>query len=90
MCPAEQQSSEKEYSTAPPAGMDGTGGLLQQNQGEGLNSVEQVGQGRRSVHETLQEEVLEAQVRAHSLLPGSIPLDSPMSGVLVFIAVACW
>jgi hypothetical protein len=69
MCSGVQQSSEKEYFTAPTAGTDCTGGLLQQNQGEDLGSVEQVGQGRGSVHETRQEEVSKAQVRAHSLLP---------------------
>jgi hypothetical protein len=72
------------------AGTDGTGGLLQTNQGEDLSSVEQVGQGRGCVHETRQEIVSKAQVRAHSLLPGSISLDLSKSSVLVVIAVACW
>jgi hypothetical protein len=52
MCSAVQQSSEKEYFTAPTAGMDGTGSRIHQNQGEDLGSVEQVGQGRGSIHET--------------------------------------
>jgi hypothetical protein len=60
MCPKVQQCSEKEYSLAPPVGTNGTGSLLQQNQGEGLGSVEQVGQGRGGVYETHQEEVLKA------------------------------
>jgi hypothetical protein len=55
-----QQSSEKEYSAALPVGTDGTGGLLQQNQGEGLSSVEQVGKGRGGIHETHREEVSKA------------------------------
>ncbi len=55
------------------------------------SNVEQVGQGRGSIHETCQEEVSKAQVRAHSLLPGSISLDSlKKSSVLVVIVVACW
>ncbi len=36
MCPTVQQSSDKEYSAAPPVGTDGIGSLLQRNQGEGL------------------------------------------------------
>jgi hypothetical protein len=90
MCSVVQQSSEKEYFTAPTAGTDGTGSLLQQNQGEDFGSVEQVGQGRGSVHEIHQEEVSKAQVRVNSLLPGSISLNSSKSSVSVIIAVACW
>jgi hypothetical protein len=60
MCLTVQQSSEKEYSSAPPVGTDGTDGLLQQNQGEGLGSVEIVGQERGGVYEICQEEVLKA------------------------------
>jgi hypothetical protein len=55
-----QLSSEKEYFAALPVEMNGTGGLLQQNQGESLGSVEQVGQGRGGIHETHLEKVLKA------------------------------